>query len=1004
MDQLVAELKSWERDFKAVHGRKPELKDTPKPVLAKYRAVLELKSKRAKLDQEPIVLPNLPSSSKPVTLANRPALIDAEEVFPIAKPATSVVKSTRPNFEQLKRIKTMPAAVVSGEEDKPMDIAEFTARRKQAAVPVSATATVATATISTNFLASCKPTSEPNYVRINLKHDWKAARKKPAKTAKPKREPKERDAAAAAAAPDVISTILDLIDAPPQEQVQQEQPGEVRCGHHLPCQEFTVKKLSNRGRKFYGCSLGWQGSCGFFQWKDDTVQAAKQAFRGDADVVTFDAFSLLSVAELKLALARLCLPLPKPTNRSSLREALAAGWALRQQEALALPVATCTPQQVLRTVFFHEEFHTSQRVAIDRLLVDRKNTLLVSSTGSGKSLVYQLPCFVLPHLTIVISPLVSLMLDQVGQLPPGIKGSVLMGTQAQQATVLADVLAGRCKLLYLSPERLFTQSFQTLARKLECSLVCVDEAHCMTSWSHNFRPCYLRLGEVIPKLFPNALVLALTATATVAVCREICQSLGIDFVEHQAASQSSSWQRDNLHLSVEQVDNVGKRFARLAEMLQQDDNAKQQGTIVYSSTKHETTMLAERLATQHGLTSVAPYHAGLEHKQRKQTQERFLGNKLQVVVATVAFGMGLNKPNVRRVVHYGMPRSIEEYAQEIGRAGRDGNDSTCKLFYDVEEAQRLLALSKSDGMEPSQLQLLLDLLRFGGGGMQAVFCKQTSLLMDCKEGAVETLLVFLSQQRHEWGTVEMLANGYGRAQVALSGKTANCPALVHALKYLGGDLVDLLDLMREIKRMDGPGNSDKLTLANLIRQLSVAKEDGFLTSFSLLDPCWFVQVQATTNHDDRGGEKKLLARMFEYCSGLERKASESVQLMYSMCEIGREDAGRMKQAISNYLELEQTLDEAAAAGATRIPTRVLDDIAKRAIAGDCKSLLLDAHFSSHTSALKTSRAVARIFHGITSVVFTFEAWSKHRLWGRYREYDFGELKDFLSSLVVHNNC
>ncbi|MDB4978145.1 MAG: recQ [Candidatus Peribacteria bacterium] len=336
-----------------------------------------------------------------------------------------------------------------------------------------------------------------------------------------------------------------------------------------------------------------------------------------------------------------------------------------------MPTATApSPLSLLETYFGYREFRPLQEDII-RHVLDGKDSLVLMPTGGGKSLCYQLPALCLPGLTLVISPLISLMKDQVDALRQnGVQADFLNSSlsYAEQEEVLHRVRNREITLLYVAPERLAAPPFQELLKDITLSLIAVDEAHCISQWGHDFRPDYRNLTR-LRKTFPHVPIIALTATATDPVREDIINSL------HMREPQTflSSFNRPNLHYSVRPKKHA---FDDLLGLLKKHDSSS---VIIYCFSRKDTESLAVALR-QEGLKAAA-YHAGLEAGTRQKTQEKFIRDEVQIITATIAFGMGIDKPDVRLVVHMDMPKNIEGYYQETGRAGRDGLPSDCVLFY-----------------------------------------------------------------------------------------------------------------------------------------------------------------------------------------------------------------------------------------------------------------------------------------------------------------------------------
>ncbi len=325
-------------------------------------------------------------------------------------------------------------------------------------------------------------------------------------------------------------------------------------------------------------------------------------------------------------------------------------------------------EEILFETFGFASFRSPQKEIISSILL-QKDVLAILPTGAGKSICYQLPAKIFNGLTIVISPLISLMQDQVAQIKDKIPAAYLNSflTFYEQQQVAAQIENGKIKLLYVSPEKFITDNFVELIKKTKISLLAVDEAHCISQWGHDFRPSYLKIAEVFREI-PRCPIAAFTATATPEVRSDIVEKLELQspkiFVK--------GFYRPNIFI---EVFNLKNRFEKLLDVIKQVEGSK----IIYASTRRETEELNEKLIAKN--ISSLPYHAGMTNEERKSIQEFFINNKSEVIVATNAFGMGINKPDIRAVIHYGMSGSIESYYQEIGRAGRDGFKAFAYLIY-----------------------------------------------------------------------------------------------------------------------------------------------------------------------------------------------------------------------------------------------------------------------------------------------------------------------------------
>ena len=355
-------------------------------------------------------------------------------------------------------------------------------------------------------------------------------------------------------------------------------------------------------------------------------------------------------------------------------------------------------EQQLQHTFKLETFRPGQQAVIDALLAGR-SALAVFPTGGGKSLCYQLPALRLDGLTLVVSPLIALMKDQVDRLNAlGVPAARLdSSVDAQQLQTIYQGLDNKhIKLLYVAPERLTNERFLARLKRLSISMMAVDEAHCVSEWGHNFRPDYLKLAQLARDLNVGR-VLALTATATPAVAEQICDSFSILPADHI----QTGFFRPNLALTVRTC-NAGDRDRRLLTALTHRPN---EPAIVYVTLQKTAEKVAQFLHDK-GQNALA-YHAGLKAEERDRVQEAFMGGEVSIVVATIAFGMGIDKADIRAIYHYNLPKSLENYMQEIGRAGRDGQPSHCELLANSDDLTVLENFTYGDTPDEAALDGLI---------------------------------------------------------------------------------------------------------------------------------------------------------------------------------------------------------------------------------------------------------------------------------------------------------
>ncbi|HWB07190.1 MAG TPA: ATP-dependent DNA helicase RecQ [Verrucomicrobiales bacterium] len=395
-----------------------------------------------------------------------------------------------------------------------------------------------------------------------------------------------------------------------------------------------------------------------------------------------------------------------------------------------------TLTSLLERHFGFSSFRPGQEQVV-QALIDGRSSLALFPTGAGKSLCYQLPALVREGTALVVSPLIALMKDQVEALkrhgiPAARLDSTLTSNELSQ--LYADMSEGRLKLLYIAPERLSNETFIGRLRRMKISLLAIDEAHCISEWGHNFRPEYLRLAAVARKLKLSP-VLALTATATPEVARSIRESFGIAEADHA----QTSFHRPNLNLEIIPAP-AGQRRAMLTEKLRDE---RVLPAIVYV-TLQETAESVATLLQKAGISAL-PYHAGLADDHRAEAQDRFMAGSCDVIVATIAFGMGIDKANIRGVFHYNLPKTLENYMQETGRAGRDGLPSVCGLYACADDRIALENFIYGDTPTVQAVRMVVDhLLR--QGDQFDISRYDLSQATDVRPLVLETIITYLEME------------------------------------------------------------------------------------------------------------------------------------------------------------------------------------------------------------------------------------------------------------------
>jgi len=705
----------------------------------------------------------------------------------------------------------------------------------------------------------------------------------------------------------------------------------------------------------------------------------------------------------------------------------------------------------LKELCGYTKFRNQQLEAIQRVLSGR-STLLILPTGFGKSLCYQLPAYILnkhsPCLTLVVSPLISLMDDQILQLPRGLNGASLNSSMSdtQKNKVRAKLSANKLQVLFVAPETLtspFFVHFMQTTTLPPIHFTCIDEVHCISEWSHNFRPAYLRLCGVLRDKLGVKCILGLTATATAATETSIIKHMKLpDAAVLRAAPVPS-----NLSLGVSRVEN---RREELVRFMTTHHRCSKGSAIVYCMRQADTEGLAALLRTN-GVDADA-YHAGMQKPERRRVQTKFMQGKLRVVVATIAFGMGLNKSNVRTVIHYHLPKTAENYVQEIGRAGRDGDPSYCHVFLDDDDLWFIRSHAISDGVDNINVKRLLRLvlqvppeciqveaacrmaaLRVGKGAKQLVAAAEkkarvvtlsidkVQLMLDMKETVMATILTDLELRGN--GVIEQLPVVDSSVSVKLwSSEIHREDPLLAAIVSAGRK-----SAKTGFMEVDTATVSNALGIApaDVIRALRDFKRAGKL-AFQSTGKSFCVQVNRFTTSDEfdaifsdscaavrnleRGQLAKIefihhtLSNAIERRDAAEKAAASDARAIDADADADSGSSGGPRGSrkggadlppgkhmsaiihadLKGYFSL-----EGGVTGSIDGDSVVLRKEVEVEVRRDVRSLLVEQR--TRDSAMGSARAVARIFHGIGSPVYPTGTWKTHAMWRRHDRIDFAAL-------------
>ncbi len=639
--------------------------------------------------------------------------------------------------------------------------------------------------------------------------------------------------------------------------------------------------------------------------------------------------------------------------------------------------ATTNLADLLQKHFGFSEFKAGQQQVIDQL-VDGRSSLAVFPTGGGKSLCYQLPSLVFDGLTIVVSPLIALMKDQIDQLQSRGIVAVRLDTSlsvAEYQNAMSLIRSGEARILYVAPERFSNERFRSSLEGTRISLFAVDEAHCISQWGHNFRPDYLKLALVTQQLKVER-ILALTATATPKVQVDICDAFEID----SNNVVCTEFFRPNLHIRTRVVD-YQTRLDRLVEKLKSSPPG---ATIVYV-TLQKTAESVAAACTASGLEARA-YHAGMNSEKRSEIQEWFMGEPDKVVVATIAFGMGIDKRDIRYVFHFNVPKSIENYAQEIGRAGRDGNVSQCEMFLVPEDRITLENFVYGDTPSPTAIKKFMQNIAEQSGEFHV---SQYKLGNECdiKSIVTKTLLTYLELD----GFLESTAPRY---ETYLFKPLVTS---VELLSHLTGEKQQFARqlLASSVKRrtwfsIDVPQAVQKLACdrGRIVKALDYFDEQGWIElkvsglvhGYRKLKPFAEVETLSTA-----------------YTQRLNRRERDDIARLDGVFDLA---AARECQAAFLSRHFGQPLSEncgqctfCKGSGTLEIRQPATPQLEEQTI-GDVRALI-----GRYPQALESSRSVARLLCGITSPALIRAKLTRDKMFGVCSHIPFGHVIRQVDELI-----
>jgi ATP-dependent DNA helicase RecQ len=640
--------------------------------------------------------------------------------------------------------------------------------------------------------------------------------------------------------------------------------------------------------------------------------------------------------------------------------------------------------------FGHDSLRDGQQGVIDSILADR-SALAIFPTGGGKSLCYQLPALLLEGLTLVVSPLIALMKDQVDSLSSkDIAAARLDSTlTADEAIALYKRLEnGDLKLLYVAPERLANEKFRARLSKIKLSLLAIDEAHCISEWGHNFRPDYLKLTRFAKELkIPR--VLCLTATATPKVAEDICRFFEIGKKDHHQLT----FYRPNLDLVVTPL--AGNE--RQKHLLKRLQASPVKPTIIYTTLQHGAETLAS-LLKRNGLPA-RPYHASLRPEARSEIQEAFMSGEVPIICATIAFGMGIDKPDIRAIYHYNLPKSLENYTQEIGRAGRDGKRARCELLACRDDLRTLANFTYGDTPQPDALRAILRILLDQPGEFD-ISTYELSRSHDIRPLVINTLLTYLELE----GFLKATSPFYSTYKIAFSRD------LEHLLNGFDSKRQTFLRKLFESAKRGwkwqeiNPEESASVigeSKEKIIKAIGYLEDLGDIT----VKPAGVRQgYRLLKKPDDLPALTQRLIDLFQ------RREASDIQRLQEVVDHALAPSCLYASLLSHFGEDMEKCGHCSRCQGD-LPPAELPSAPTPEISQDDLTLIRELIDQKH-SGLRTPRQLARFLCGMTSPAITYtwylpvgarrkQRLTSHDAYSLLEQHDFQEVLEYCESMVIH---